>query len=349
MEGYYLYRVVPPMLGFIDHLTNWYIRRSRRRFWRPADDPEAQGDKAAAYATLYEVLVTFAQVMAPVLPFVSEALYQDLVVATGGAGPDRDSIHLCDYPAPDATLIDPTLEDEVSSVRTAVGLGRALRERHQLKTRQPLAHMTVVHHDTVVRAALRSHADLIAEELNVKAVEVLEDDAGLCDITFKANFRRLGPRAGKRMKEYAGAIAGLSRGDWDRLRSSGTATLGEDLQVEADDVLVTRTPRGDVVIETEGALTVALDTELDDALRQEGLARDALRRLQTLRKESGLEFTDRIVLALGCDDAELGAALEAHRTYLADELLATRLTLDGGKGEVVDVDGRRLRVDMRRA
>ncbi len=355
MEGYYLYRVVPPMLGFIDHLTNWYIRRSRRRFWRPADTPEARGDKAAAYATLYEVLVTFAQVMAPVLPFVSEALYQDLVVATGQATDDTDSVHLCDYPTPVAAHIDSELEADVANVRAAVGLGRALRERHQLKTRQPLARLTVVHHDPAVRAALEGHADLIAEELNVKAVDITEDDAGLCDVSFKANFRALGPRVGKDMKRYAGAIASMTRQDWDRIREAGQGPLpagpdSDDLQIQVDDILVTRTPRGDVVIQTEGALTVALDTELDDALRQEGLARDAIRRLQTLRKDSGLEFTDRITLRLHSDDPDLAAALAAHRDYLAEELLATALTLSAGPGgEALDLDGRPLVAELSKA
>jgi isoleucyl-tRNA synthetase len=275
------------------------------------------------------------------------------VVATGQAGEGLDSVHLCDYPMPDASLIDPTLEADVEQVRAAVGLGRALRERHQLKTRQPLARITVVHHDPRTRAAFQSHADLIAEELNVKAVEVTEDDAGLCEVSFKANFRALGPRVGKRMKEYAGAIAQMSRQDWDRVRGSdeGKGLVGDGLQIEVGDILVTRTPRGDVVIETDGPLTVALDTDLDDGLRQEGLARDLVRRLQTLRKDSGLEFTDRIRLGLRTDDEALAAALAAHRDYLAEELLATELTVGGlgprdASDSALEVDGHPFVVDM---
>ena len=354
MQGYYLYRVVPPMLGFIDHLTNWYIRRSRRRFWRPADsgDAEAQADKAAAYATLYEVLVEFAKVTAPVLPFISDAVYQNLVVAPGQQAEGLqapDSVHLCDYPLPQDAVIDPALEADVAHVRAAVGLGRALRERHQLKTRQPLATLTVVHHDPAVRAALLGHASLIAEELNVKAVHVTEGDADLCDVTFKANFRALGPRVGKEMKRYAAAIAAMSRQDWERIRASddGGADVGEGLRVEEGDILVTRTPRGDVVIETDAALTVALDTELDDDLRSEGLARDAVRRLQQLRKDSGLAFTDRIQLRVHSDDPDLGRALLAHQDYLAEELLATSLTIGpGAAGEELDVDGRALNAEI---
>ena len=137
MEGYYLYKVVPEVVGFIDHLTNWYIRRSRRRFWRAADSEEARLDKAAAYATLYEALVTFSKVLAPILPFVSEALYQDLVVATGAAAEGEDSVHLCDFPEADASRIDAPLEAAIAEVRRVVTMGRALRATHQLKTRQP--------------------------------------------------------------------------------------------------------------------------------------------------------------------------------------------------------------------
>jgi isoleucyl-tRNA synthetase len=357
MEGYYLYRVVPPMLGFIDHLTNWYIRRSRRRFWRPADagDAEGRADKAAAYATLYEVLVQFAKVMAPVLPFISDALYQALVVAPGqldGGSDAPPSVHLCDYPTPQADLIDSALEADVAQVRATVGLGRALRERHQLKTRQPLATLTVVHHDPAVRAALQGHASLIAEELNVKSVDVTEDDASFCEVSFKANFRALGPRVGKDMKRYAGAIASMTRQDWDRVRaaSPGMASLADDLEVGEGEILVSRSPKGDVVVQTEGPLTVALDTELDDALRQEGLARDAIRRLQQLRKDSGLEFTDRISLRLHSSDPALAAALQAHQSYLAEELLATTLTIEAGDGgEALEVDGYPMTAEITKA
>ena len=125
MEGYYLYRVVPPILGFIDDLTNWYIRRSRRRFWRAADDPSGQMDKAAAYATLYEALVTFSKVMAPVLPFITESVYQNLVVQPSKDEDVKESVHLCDYPQVDEARIDATLESQFAQVRSVVSMGRA--------------------------------------------------------------------------------------------------------------------------------------------------------------------------------------------------------------------------------
>ena len=329
MEGYYLHRVVPPMLGFIDHLTNWYIRRSRRRFWRSATTLEARRDKASAYATLYQALVTFSKLTAPVLPFMSEALYQNLVVAPGVAEGGLDSVHLCDYPVVDATLIDVELEREIALAREAVGLGRALREKHKLKTRQPLSCVTIVHHEPAALAALARHRDLIADELNVRAVALVSDDADLATLTFKANFKTLGPKLGPRMKEAATVLQNLSSEQFNLLNDGGAMEIA-GASVTLADVLVTRTARGDVVIETAGALTVALETTLNEVLLAEGHAREVVSRVQKLRKDTGLAVTDRITLQLWCSDAALSAALEAHRAYLADEVLATRVELSAG-------------------
>lgn len=348
MEGYYLYRVVPPMVGFIDHLTNWYIRRSRRRFWRSATDAAGRADKAAAYATLYEVLVTFAKVMAPVLPFITEAVYQNLVVEPGVHAPGRDSIHLCDYPLVDEAKIDAALEADVAVTRQVVGLGRALREKHKLKTRQPLRRVTVVHHEPAVIDALERHAELIRDELNVKELVVRPDDQELATLRFKPDYRRLGRRMGKRMREAAATIEAFTRDEWARLQAGETLTVAGE-PVTAEDVLVVREPRADMVLETEGALTVALDTTLDDALIREGLTRECVSRLQRLRKESGLEVTDRIALTLHTPDAELRAALDEHRDHLAEEVLATRLEVTAeppAGAESLEIEGRPLAVRL---
>ncbi len=330
MEGYYLYKVVPPMVGFIDDLTNWYIRRSRRRFWRAADSDEALADKAAAYATLYEVLTTFAQVIAPVLPFLTEAMYQNLVVQPGAA--EHDSIHLTDYPEVDEALIDETLETEVALSRTIVKLGRFLREKHKLKTRQPLAKLVVVHHEKVALDAVNDHADILMGELNVKEVAARTDGDELATLQFKPNFATLGRRLGKRMKEAAGVIAGFTSADWTTLQNGGTIEVaGEAIGV--DDVLVTRQPKGDVVIATEGPLTVALDTVLTDALVAEGLVREVISRIQRARKEADFEVTDRIEVTLRSEEQSLYSALEAHRDWIAEEVLATKVELEVEPGE----------------
>ena len=319
MEGYYLYKVVPPMMSFIDDLTNWYIRRSRRRFWRAGDD----ADKQSAYATLYEVLVTFAKVLAPVLPFVTESIWQNLVVEPG-VKDAPDSVHLADYPVVDAAKIDRGLEARMATARAVVRLGRALREKHKLKTRQPLPSVTVVSHDAAARAGVTDHVELIREELNVKEVVVLADDAELATLSFKANFKTLGKRMGKKMKEAAAAIEQLSRADFDALQSGfEVEVVGEKIKLE--DVLVTRSARGDVVLEAEGELTVALDTRVDEALKREGLVRDVIREVQDARKRAGLALGDRVVLTLETADDELRAALDAGRQVIADEVLAVEV------------------------
>ena len=345
MEGYYLFRVIPPTVGFIDHLTNWYIRSSRRRFWRTADDPAGLQDKASAYATLYEVLEVFSKVIAPMLPFVSEAIYQNLVAEPGGE--TGDSVHLCDYPKVDESRIDAALEDRVARTRQVVRLGRALRERHRLRTRQPLAQVVVVHHDADFCAAIRGQGAVIADELNVKHVDVRDEDSTLATLSFKANYKTLGRRYGKQMREAAAAIAGLSMDQWQTLRDGGSIdVVGQP--IVAEDVDVRREPRGDVVIETDGALTVALDTRLTEALVGEGLTREVTSRVQRLRKDTGLEVTDRIRLVLSTDVDSLRNALESHRDHLAEEVLALELVVQSGaSGEhQVEVDGHALGISL---
>ncbi|MEE2756780.1 MAG: isoleucine--tRNA ligase [Myxococcota bacterium] len=349
MEGYYLYKVVPPILGFIDDLTNWYIRRSRRRFWRAADDVSGQVDKACAYATLYEALVTFAKVMAPVLPFVSESVYQNLVVEPDTSSA-QDSVHLCAYPQVESQKIDDALEREVEQVRKVVSMGRALREKHRLKTRQPLRRVTVVHHDAAVRDAVASQRDLIAEELNVKDVAVVQNDSDLATLSFKANFKTLGRRLGKRMKDAAQTIANFSSEQWAELQDGGHITVADE-HITAEDIIVVRTARGDVVIEVEGSLTVAIDHILDDELIAEGHAREITSRLQRLRKDRGLDVTDRIALRASTSSDVLTTVLDQYKSSIAAEVLATSfdVTQDDNLETIVELDGHILRIDMQRA
>jgi isoleucyl-tRNA synthetase len=335
MEGYYLYKVVPPMLAFIDDLTNWYIRRSRRRFWK-SDDAT---DKASAYATLYEVLVEFSKVLAPVLPFVSERVYQHLVVGPGMAKPGEDSVHLCSYPQPDAARTDVHVEQQMAAVRQVVALGRALREKHKLKTRQPLQTLTVVSTDEVARTAVLAHRELIEDELNVKQVVALADDAALATLSFKANFKTMGKRMGAKMKDAATEVAALTRAQWSALERGETLTVqGQPLTKE--DVLVTRTAQGEVVIESQGDLTVALDTTVTEALKREGLMRELVSRLQRQRKDQGLEVSDRIHVQIATTSTELVACVTEHDGKIREEVLAVKLELvASAAGEALDLEG----------
>ncbi|MFO7292045.1 MAG: isoleucine--tRNA ligase [Actinomycetes bacterium] len=345
MEGYYLYNVIGPVLGFIDDLTNWYVRRSRRRFWTARGEDDE--DKLAAFATLYEVLTTFIRVLAPVLPFITERLYQDLVVRPGADGPD--SVHLADFPTADESLIDRDLEEAIAVVRRVVSAGHALRKRHSLRVRQPLSRLTVITHDDRAAAAVRQHADLIADELNVRAVETSRDDAGLADLSAKADFRRLGPRLGADVKACAAGIAALGNEEIARLLAGETLEVA-GFPITAEDVVVTRTPREGTVVETDGELAVALDTRLDDDLIAEGLARDVVNRIQQVRRGAGLDVADRIRLRWTTDDERLRRAVERHRDYIARETLATEFVqADGLEGQSVEVDGAALVVAVEKA
>lgn len=321
MEDYYLYKVVPPTLGFIDHLTNWYIRRSRRRFWSArGESAESDTDKLAAFATLYEVLTTFIEVLAPVLPFITEHIYQDLV-----ARHDEDakrSVHHRDYPDADTSLIDTDLEQAMEAVREVVRLGRILRKREGYRVRQPLRSLTVLSHETSVLTAVQSHAEVIASELNVKSVRATSDESSLVELSAKANFRKLGPLLGNRMQEMAEAIRALGPADLQTILDGGTLNvLGVDIGL--DDVAIERNPREGTVVETGVDLACALDTTVDDALLREGFAREIISRVQRNRRELGLAVTDRIILKWHSEDPEVLAAIGEHAQQIASEVLAS--------------------------
>ncbi|MEA3502306.1 MAG: class I tRNA ligase family protein, partial [Actinomycetota bacterium] len=336
MESYRLFAVTPPVIGFVEHLTNWYIRRSRRRFWshRGGDD---ESGKLAAFATLYEVLLTFATVAAPVLPFMAEEMYQRLARPSETSAPL--SVHLLDYPNADAALIDVDLELAMAASRTVVNLGRTLRKRNDLRVRQPLALVTIVTRDSRLRTAIETHTALIAEELNVHEVEVHDEEADLVELTAKADFKRLGPRFGKETKAIAGAIASLDHDAVARLLDTGEITLEEHV-LTADDVVITRNPREGTVVATEGSITVALDTQLTAELLVEGAARELINRIQMLRRSEGFEVADRIRLRWMSDDAAIIDAFDVLGGFIATEVLATEIGRDDSlTSSPVPIDG----------
>ncbi len=342
MEAYRLYKTVPAMVGFVDKLTNWYIRRSRRRFWKSADDQ----DKASAYATLYQVLVEFTKTLAPVLPFVSEAIYQNLVCgwdpqalesvhlspsptsgtpAAGWNPQAPESVHLCDMPQAQENRRNPRLEAQMELAIRAVALGRALRSKHNLKTRQPLRCLYLLSPDAASRAGLEEMAGVIAEELNVKEVVLVEDETALSEISYKPNFRTLGPRFGKQMKEVGALIQTLTPAQVRALAEGGKLEVAGG-QVEFADIEVQRREKEGVVAAVEGNLGVGLDIHLDDELVAECTAREFVNRVQNMRKDAGLDVADRIRLwAQGDENVE--RAVHTHREYIAAETLAVELQL----------------------
>jgi isoleucyl-tRNA synthetase len=317
MEGYRLYNVVPRLVHFIDDLTNWYVRRSRPRFWKSDDDT----DKACAYATLYEVLVTFAKVLAPFMPFITETVYQRLVRPVDPSAPA--SVHFSDYPAVTSTHIDKALEARMEVARQVVALGRKLREEHRIRVRQPLSRLTVVHRDAGVRAMALASAELIEDELNLKAVGAEADESSFTSIAVKPNFKTLGKRCGPKLKGIGTALATWSFSEVARLESGGSIEVeGEALSL--GDVLLQRSALSGAAVATNGELTVVLDTAIDPTLRREGIAREFVSVLQNARKQAGLEVSDRIRVSWASEVSEVRAALHEHAAAIAREVLAVQ-------------------------
>jgi len=336
LDGYALSNVVPAFARICDDLNNWYIRRGRRRYWRGRADGDA--DKQSAYATLFRVLVTVTKAMAPVIPFVTEWLYQRLVIDTGLGG--EDSVHLTKWPQLDPSLRDQALEQDVDAVRRAVGLGLAVREREKLPVRRPLGTVTIASGDPQVRAAVLAHREDILGELNIKALEVAQDDRALCSVSVKANFKVLGKRLGGRMKAVAEAIAGLDAAAIDALARGGSVeALGES--ITADDVIINREVLGGRAAEVGEGMTVVLDTAITPELRREGLARELVNRIQNLRKDSGFDVSQRIAITIDTTD-EVQAMLEdaAMRELVAGEVLADAIELGAvADGKIEEIDG----------
>jgi len=328
--------------SFVDDLSNWYVRVSRRRFW--------EGD-AAAFATLRHCLAETTKLLAPFTPFLADEIYSNLAGGEQGefAG-EPDSVHLCDFPEPASGLRDEALETGMEAVRRTVELGRAARAQAKVKVRQPLAKAVVVASGEE-RAAIERLAGLVAAELNVKQVEFVAEESELVSYRAKPNYRSLGPRFGAKMPEAAAAVESLDADAVARaLKGGGRVGIsvdGADHDLGAEDVSLVMEPLAGYQVEAESGHAVALATELDDGLRREGLAREIVRAVQDARKQAGFEVSDRIELSLGGDEALLAAARE-HEAYLAGETLASSLAFNGTEGEGLHVDGRELRISLRR-
>ncbi|NUM88465.1 MAG: class I tRNA ligase family protein, partial [Bdellovibrionales bacterium] len=281
-------------------LSNWYVRRSRPRFWAKG----LEADKCDAYATLYQALTTLSELAAPFIPFFSEEIYQNLVVRAGLPGA-VESVHFADYPAPDASAIDEGLAREMAAVRQVVSLGLSVRTANRLKVRQPLSRADVVFNDRATMERLDSHRSLIAEELNVHEVRFMfpGHEQGAVSFKLKPNFRTLGPRLGKRVQEVKQALdAADGSALHAQLSSSGAIVLdlgGERLSFSGDEIEVSVSAAAGFAAETGKVGVVVLHTTLTDALIDEGLLREVVSRVQQARKDLGLEFTDRVRLFIG--------------------------------------------------
>ncbi|MDR2658612.1 MAG: isoleucine--tRNA ligase [Spirochaetaceae bacterium] len=318
LDDYDLSRAVDPIVEFIDLLNNWYIRRSRRRFWRSADNG-ADNDKNEAYAALLEALLTLIKTAAPFMPFTTEMIWQNL-----RREDDPVSVHLADWPVPQEKRFDRELEFKMSCVQRAVTLGRALRSAHNIKNRQPLLMVSLVTRDSAEKNALLEMENIIREELNVKKVVWNDNEEDLVEYQAKANFRALGKELGKDMKAAAEKIEQLSRSEIQSILEGSTLSieiLDRVIDISAEKLDIKRIEKTGLKVINEGSLTVALDTKITEDLALEGFARDLVRGIQNLRKASGLEVSDRIRMRLS-GPPRLKRAWELYSDYISAELLA---------------------------
>ena len=351
MEHYRLFNVVPRLVRFIDDLTNWYIRRARPRFWAGPERAASTGagldekaDKAAAYATLYEVLVTFSRVLAPFMPFLTEIVHQKLVVAVDETA--EKSVHFCDFPQAVENLIQPNLEELVALTRNVVSLGRKIREEHRLKVRQPLAKLTVVHRDGEIRKLVSSAAQLIAEELNVKRIDTSPDESVFTSVTVKPNFKTLGKRCGSKLGVIKKELEGWGLSEVAQLEAGGSISIdGEELTLE--DVLLVRSSLGGAAVATDGNLTVALDTSVSPELKAEGFAREFISQVQNARKAAGFDVTDRIAISWSCAEEDVRTALLTHGDTIRKETLGKSMT-EGTCQNSVELNGITVGLDLER-
>lgn len=323
MDDYEPTRAGRAIAQFVDDkLSNWYVRLSRRRFWKG----ELTGDKISAYQTLYQCLESLAVLSAPLAPFFAERLFTDLNRVTKRYG--VPSVHLMDMPVTDASMIDADLEQKMQLAQKISSMALSLRKKVKIKVRQPLNKIMVPPLSPEFKEQVSAIEHLILSEVNVKQLEFLKDDSGIVSKSLKANFKALGPRYGKQMKKLAVELAGFTPAQTNELEKNGRYQLqldGEMIEILLSDVEIITEDIPGWLIANDGALTVALDITLTDELIDEGIARDLVNRIQNMRKDKGFEVTDKINLIIAKDSKKINQAIENNYNYICSETLALSL------------------------
>ena len=316
-----------------DDLSNWYVRLNRKRFW----GKELSDDKLSAYQTLYTCLKTVASLLAPFAPFYADRLYLDLVAAA--ADNHALSVHLTAFPVADDTLIFPELEERMDMAQKITSMVLALRRKVNIKVRQPLQEMMIPAVDEQQRGYIESMKTLILNEVNVKNLKFI-DSEGVLVKKVKCNFRTMGKKFGKLMKTVAAAIDSLDQAGIALLEKQGFIELtleNQPVTIEAQDVEIISEDIPGWLVSNEGNLTVALEVELTDELRNEGMARELINRIQNIRKDSGLEITDHINVVIS-PDATIEAAVNQFADYIKTQVLADTLNIADNDGSAIDID-----------
>jgi len=335
-ESYEPTRVARLIQDFVmDKLSNWHVRLSRRRFWKG----EYNTEKVAAYQTLFECLEKVALLASPIAPFFMDRLFQDLNAVSGKHS--ASSIHLSDFPKSDASVIDKDLERKMQMAQNVTSLALSLRKKERLRVRQPLQKIMIPILNANMQKDIDGVSTIILSEINVKEIEFLGKDSDVLTKQIKPNFKTLGPKFGKDMKLISGVVNQFSADDIKKIEKDGNYLINESITIDISDVEITSKDIPGCIVATNNGLTVALDITLSDELREEGLAREFINRIQNLRKDSGFEVTDKVKIQVEKNDS-LTAAIKNNFTYICDETLAVQLDfevhtiLNGSEIELID-------------
>jgi len=322
LEDYDVTKACREIEQFVEELSNWYVRRSRRRFWKEGKTM----DKTAAYQTLFECLMNVSKLISPVAPFMGEWLFQRL---NSVVGRDEESVHISFYPTVEETAINKSLEYKMEMARLITSITLRIRNKVNINVRQPLSRIILPFNDLEDRQAIDSVRDIILEEVNFKSIEYVDDDSGIVHKSAKPNFPVLGRKIGGLMKDTAQKVQELTSEEITRFEKNGSLSItlnnGEIVTLEAEDLVVVRHGLSGWSVETEAGLTVAADTELTPELMREGIAREVVNRLQNMRKEANFEVTDRIMVSVE-SEASILEAIQSQEIYIKSETLAEALT-----------------------
>ena len=348
LESYEPTRAGRAIQDFVtENLSNWYVRLNRKRFWAGKMDK----DKLSAYQTLYTCLETVSLLMAPIAPFYADRIVRDLNAATGRHS--VESVHLATFPKYNEAMVNKRLEEQMELAQKLTSLTLALRKKADIKVRQPLSHVMIPTTVQNIKENLESVADLIKAEVNVKEIKTVEGSDGILVKRIKPDFKKLGPKCGKAMKSVAATLQALPQEEIRKFEENGVYTLnidGNTIEVSTADVEIFSEDIPGWLVANDGNLTIALDITVTEELRQEGLARELVNRIQNMRKQSGLNITDKINITV-CADAEYCRAIEVFAEYIKQQVLglsiSTADTLDGA--QEWDVDGKKISVKIEKA
>ncbi len=342
LSEYDFQEAIKSIYDFIDDLTNWYIRRSRRRFWKSEDDL----DKKQAYSALYNALITFCKVTAPIAPFLVEEIYCNIRMSDM-----PQSVHLCSYPTSDDSLRNFEIEKEMSLVQNVVEMGRSLRAKVGINLRKPLASVYLITKNADEIDLLKKMESIIVEELNVKGVTYETAEEKLVSLTCKANFRVLGKKVGKTMKQVADVIAGFGAQEAALIEAGKVLKItveGAEVELNSDDIIIERTEKAGLTVMNQGTLTIALDTTLTTELIEEGIAREFIRAVQNYRKEKDFDVTDRINIIYTAPE-NIVVAIKNWDKTIKEETLSLTITVSDKASTEVDVDDAQAKIDATKA